>query len=316
MRGLWQNRTSSHMISRLISRLGRFGRGLLILHQLPWVVDRVRILENRLADLEHQVARLSGVSDYALDRLNQMDLFKSSREVPRTLVEEFVDWKRTNSVPARPLVSVCVATYNRARLLTERCIPSILGQTYGHFEVIVVGDGCTDETEELIRRFHDSRLKFVNLPRRGHYPEDPARQWFVAGAQAMNEALVLARGDFITHLDDDDEYLPERLEKLVAFARERVCDLIWHPFWWEDGDGQWMLNQAKEFVLGQVTTSSVFYRSWFARIGWDLDSYLLMEPADWHRFRRIKYVGPAGMRYPEPLLRHYRERHMKGVRSW
>ncbi len=301
MRESRQNRISS----RLILRLGRFARRLMSLYKLLWIVDRVR-------DLEHRVAGLSDVIDYTLDRLNQVDLFKSSRDVPRALVEEFVDWKRESSVPARPLVSVCVATYNRARLLTERCIPSILRQTYDHFEVVVIGDGCTDETEEMIRHIHDSRLKFVNLSSRGHYPEDPARQWFVAGAQAMNEALTLARGDYVTHLDDDDEYLPERLEKLVAFACEHSCDLVWHPFWWEDGDGRWRLNQAQEFVLGQVTTSSVFYRSWFTRIRWDLDSYLLMEPADWHRFRRIKYVGPACMRYPEPLLRHYRERLMKG----
>ena len=61
---------------------------------------------------------------------DEVDLLKSSLEVPRELRDEFRDWKAHHPVPARPLVSVCVSTYNRADLLLERCIPSILGQTY------------------------------------------------------------------------------------------------------------------------------------------------------------------------------------------
>jgi glycosyltransferase involved in cell wall biosynthesis len=130
----------------------------------------------------------------------------------------------------------------------------------------------------------------------------------VAGTSAVNKTLARARGELITHLDDDDEYPPERLEKLVSFVRANDCDLVWHPFWYEDADGRWRLNEAAEFAFSRVTTSSVLYRSWFKKIRWDIDAHRLMEPGDWNRFRRLRYLGAVCMRFPEPMLRHYRER--------
>jgi hypothetical protein len=66
----------------------------------------------------------------------QLDVLKSSLEVPPEMVDEFLAWKSQNPIPSHPLVTVIVATYNRSRLLTERCIPSILGQTYANLELI------------------------------------------------------------------------------------------------------------------------------------------------------------------------------------
>ncbi len=223
------------------------------------------------------------------------------------MVAEFFAWKSQNPIPSHPLVTVIVATYNRSRLLTERCIPSILGQTYDNLELIIVGDGCTDDTEELVAQIKDRRLKFHNLPERGRYPSDRIRRWMVAGTVPANKALSLAQGDFITHLDDDDEYVLDRLEKLVKFAIDNQCDFVWHPFWWEQDDG-WILNQAVEIAHGQITNGAVMYRGWFKKVQWKMDAYRLMEPGDWNRYRRIKYIGPVAMRYPEPLLRHHRER--------
>lgn len=238
----------------------------------------------------------------------QLDLLKSSLEVPAEWIDEFRIWKQEHPIAPTPLVTVCVATYNRVGLLMERSIPSILGQTYTNLEVVVVGDGCTDDTAARMAEIGDPRLRFIDLPQQGSYPADPVRRWMVAGTQAMNVGLAEARGDFVTHLDDDDEFLPDRLEKLVAFARDQEADLVWHPFWWEDENGNWRLKDATEFALKQVTTSAVFYRRWFTRITWDVGAHRLMEPGDWNRFRRIKYIGPKLARFPDPLLRHYRER--------
>jgi hypothetical protein len=258
-----------------------------------------------LTKLQSQVETLAYRLRYLTE---QVDLLKSSLELDPELPAEFERWKAAHPVPERPLVSVCVATFDRAETLVTRCIPSVLEQTYPHLELIVVGDGCTDDTAEAVARIRDPRLRFVNRPERGRYPEDPVRRWMVAGTPAMNEALSLARGDFVTHLDDDDKYLPDRLEKLVAFAREHGCDLVWHPFWAEEEDGRWTLNEAEELAWTRVTTSSVFYRSWFTRIPWDIEAHRLQEPGDWNRFRKMKYVGPLAMRYPEPLVWHSRER--------
>jgi len=78
-----------------------------------------------------------------VDQLREeVDYLKSKLEVPYELVEDLLAWRRANPIPANPKVSVCVATYNRPRLLTERCIASVLGQTYKNLELIVVGDGA------------------------------------------------------------------------------------------------------------------------------------------------------------------------------
>jgi glycosyltransferase involved in cell wall biosynthesis len=129
----------------------------------------------------------------------------------------------------------------------------------------------------------------------------------VAGTHAMNKALSLVRGDFVTHLDDDDEYVPGRIEKLVAFALDRTAELVWHPFWYEDAAGAWKIKKAPRFTFGQITTSSVFYCRALACIAWDLDAWRLREPGDWNRFRKMRYLRPVMRRFPEPLLRHYRE---------
>lgn len=251
---------------------------------------------------------LAGVNQRVRALRAELDALKSQLDVPKDLVREFESWRAAAEIPAHPLVSVCIATYNRAELLTERSIPSILAQTYPHLELIVVGDGCTDDTPERVARIKDSRLRFVNLEERGDYPADPVRRWMVAGTKAMNHALSLCQGDYITHLDDDDEHLPTRLEELVRFAIQERCDFVWHPFWFEVKRNRWALNRAQEFAFQQVTTSSVLYRSWFSRVTWNIRAHELNEPGDWNRFRRIRYIGPSTRRYPAPLLRHYRER--------
>lgn len=257
------------------------------------------------------------VRDFAMltsrtERLQrQLDALKSSLDTPPALREEFIEWRACTPLPERPLVSVCVATYNRAELLADRAVASILAQTYDHLEVIVVGDGCTDDTADRMQAIGDPRLRFVNLPERGAYPEEPERRWMVAGTQPLNHALHLARGDLITHLDDDDEHLPQRLERLVGFMQEEDCDFVWHPFWYQTRSYQWWLNSAREFAFQQVTTSSVMYRSWFRQIEWNIHAHHLHEPGDWARFRRIRFIGPRMRRYPDPLLRHYRERSQK-----
>jgi glycosyltransferase involved in cell wall biosynthesis len=206
-----------------------------------------------------------------------------------------------------PLVSVCVATYNRAELLTSRALPSLLSQTYRNLQIIVVGDGCTDDTAARIASLTDSRILFVNLPKRGDYPDDPHLRWMVAGTAPLNHALSLAKGDFITHLDDDDEHAAGRIETLVRFIQDRQADLVFHPFEVETVSGEWLLNKASAFDLGQVTTSSVLYHSWFRQLGWDPLAYRYGEPGDWNRFRKLKYLGARAERHDGALLKHYRE---------
>lgn len=103
------------------------------------------------------------------------------------------------------LVTVYLPTYNRATLLRE-AVMSVLTQTYRDFELIIVDDGSTDETPEVIRALEqqDHRVRSFRQPQT------------MGASRARNVAIHAARGRFITGLDDDDLFLPNRLESLMA----------------------------------------------------------------------------------------------------
>jgi len=126
-----------------------------------------------------------------------------------------------------PLVSVCVPTYNRGKLLIERAVTSVLSQTYTNFELIVVGDHCTDNTVELISKIKDPRLRFYNLPnRKRNYPETVENHWLVGGAVPANKAMELARGQWIARVDDDDTWSPDHIEVLLRCAQENQFEFV------------------------------------------------------------------------------------------
>ena len=101
-----------------------------------------------------------------------------------------------------PLISVIIPTYNRAALL-PRSINSVLSQTYKGFELIIIDDGSTDNTEDIVKGFSDKRIRYY---RQKHNKGGPA---------ALNVGIKLAKGELISFQDSDDEWLPEKLEKHV-----------------------------------------------------------------------------------------------------
>ena len=246
----------------------------------------------------------------------EIDLTRSRIDVDPELVLQFATDSVSDSFLSvyskkDPLITICVATYNRGPLLIERCIKSLLAQTYKNIEIVIVGDCCTDETEALMAGIEDSRVRFENLAERGKYPPSGLIRWMVAGTSTVNRALELARGDFICHCDDDDEFLPDKVEKLVKFICAEKAHFVWHPFFYEGEDGKWSVNPAPALAYGNVTTSVMFYHSWLKRVPWDINAWRFGEPGDWNRVRRMKYIGIEALRYSEPLLRHYRERNQK-----
>lgn len=107
-----------------------------------------------------------------------------------------------------PAVSVIVPTYNRCKLLL-RAIQSVLGQVFTDFELIVIDDGSSDETESLVRGITDKRIVYL-------------RQAHGERSKARNLGLETAQGDYISFLDDDDEYLPHKLAVQIRFLSENT----------------------------------------------------------------------------------------------
>lgn len=117
---------------------------------------------------------------------------------------------------AVPAISVIVPCYNHVAFLRE-CIDSILLQDCSEKEIIVVDDGSTDGSAELLRSYGD---RIVLIEQRG------GRQ-----ARARNLALAVARGEYVAFLDSDDRYLPGRLTSaLDVLTSSSDVDVVWTDF--------------------------------------------------------------------------------------
>lgn len=126
-----------------------------------------------------------------------------------------------------PLVSVYIPTYNRGNLLIERAVSSVLAQTYRNFELIIVGDHCTDNTEKLLSGVTDPRVRFYNLPTRRHrYPESVENHWLAGPVVPANKALELVHGKWIARIDDDDIWTSDHLESLLRFAQRGNYEFV------------------------------------------------------------------------------------------
>jgi hypothetical protein len=262
----------------------------------------------RIEELERRAAKLESRLDLERDRI---DWALGSSEGVTALIDAYHAERKTDGYRAAfaasdPLVSICVATMDRGDILTERCIASILAQTHRNIQVVVVGDNCLDDTAQHLATLRDGRIQFVNLPERGPYPAPGFDRWCVAGASAMNHALSLCEGAFVTHLDDDDAMAPHRIETMLAAAREAGADFLWHSFWNECDDGTWIKAGNGQLILNEVTTGSIFYHRYFARFPWDTHAYRTHEPGDWNRLRKIKLMRPHLRYVDEPLMFHHR----------
>ena len=116
-----------------------------------------------------------------------------------------------------PLVSVIVATYNRSRVLAH-AIDSVRRSTLADWELIIVGDHCTDETGDIVASSNDARITYINLPQNVGEQSGP-----------NNEGVRRARGRYIAFLNHDDLYFPDHLASAIAFCEETDADLVWSP---------------------------------------------------------------------------------------
>src|SRR5688572_16789784 len=119
-----------------------------------------------------------------------------------------------------PLVSVLLPTHNRADVLYF-AICSVLAQTVQDFELLIVGDGCTDDTEEIIRSFEDPRIRWFDLPKGPTF-----------GYANRNTVLKEARGEIVAYMSHDDLWLSDHLEQLIPFFDDEKVEIAFsRPLW-------------------------------------------------------------------------------------
>ena len=182
----------------------------------------------------------------------------------------------------RPLVTIITNTKNRANLIS-RCIESIQKQTYQNYEHIIA-DGGSDGTEAVVKNYDDPKIRYIKVPDGG-----PVVQ--------TREAFLQSKGDYITFLDDDDEYLPEKLEKqldLITSLPEEYGFIYGSMTYYDNASGAFLHTHSADLEGGCEllptavsnavicgTPTLMFRRQVFESIGGTWISGIGNEMSDW-----------------------------------
>ncbi len=162
----------------------------------------------------------------------------------------------------RPLVTALINTYNYGRYLPF-AINSVLNQTYGNIEIVVVDDGSTDHTREVLAQYGD-RIRVIRTENGGQ-------------GHTFNIGIPQARGDLIMLLDADDTWLPAKVERMVALATQNPnATLLYHRFQNVDRKGN-ELGEPQPHTLTNGDYKSKYLRSggtWWSPI----TSVLVLRP--------------------------------------
>ena len=146
-----------------------------------------------------------------------------------------------------PTVSVVMPVYNVEAYVAE-AIDSVLAQTYPDFELIIVDDGGSDRSMEIVRAYEDRRIRIITQANRG-----------LAGAR--NTGIIAARGEYIALLDSDDRWLPEKLAlHVIHLAHNPDVGVSFSPSRFIDCDGRPM-RLAQTPKLDGIEAADIFCRN-------------------------------------------------------
>lgn len=123
-------------------------------------------------------------------------------------------------------VSIVLPTYNRAGKV-GKAVESVLAQTYPYFELIVVDDGFTDDTEQIIRSYHDDRIVYYKMQQNG------------GQSKARNCGMQMAQYDYIAFEDSDDLWRARKLEKqMKQILSDKNAGFCYHKLRYDMGQGK------------------------------------------------------------------------------
>ena len=145
------------------------------------------------------------------------------------------------------LVSIIMPSYNTAPYIAES-IQSVIDQTYKDWELIIVDDCSTDNTDEVLEYIKDSRIRYFKNDKN------------LGAAVSRNKALREARGQWIAYLDSDDLWMPEKLEKQIRFMEANGYAFSYTNYEEIDVDG----NKTGVKVSGpkRITKTGMFNYCW------------------------------------------------------
>lgn len=196
------------------------------------------------------------------------------------------------------LVSVIVPAYQHGHFL-KRCLDSIFHQTYRPLEIIVIDDGSTDETNQLIRPYL-SRLSYVYQSNRG-------------ASAARNRGAALAAGDFLLFCDADVELRPFMIERLIgALADLPEADFAYSSFrfGWKRFRS-WPFDHKLLRQLNYIHTTSLIRRQAFPGFDEKLRRF-----QDWDVWLKIVERGGKGIYVPEELFRVRTSGRRAAISQW
>ena len=195
-----------------------------------------------------------------------------------------------------PLVSLIIPVYNGDRFLTET-LESVFNQDYQPFEVIVVDDGSTDRTAEIVRSFEEAR--YIYQPNQGH-------------AIAKNTGIAAAGGEFIAFLDADDLWTPNKLSAQVGLLLtnpEAGYAIAMQRYFFEPGTelpkgmNRDLLSKDQ---LAYVPSALLVCRSVFDEVGVFDPAFRHGNDTDWH-FRAKEAGIPMATAHEVLLLRRFHD---------
>jgi len=198
-------------------------------------------------------------------------------------------------------VSIMVLTYNRSNLLKET-IDSILNQTFKDFEIIIVDNYSIDDTEEVVKSYDDNRIKYFKNKNYGLL------------AVNRNFAIKQSSGEYIALCDDDDLWLPQKLEKQIEeFEKDEKIGIVFtngysfddHGNEIKEGKSSSRYYSFEDLIMGNIITccSVMFKKSVINDVGIFDESKEIFTGEDFEFWLRIvkkykmKYIGIPLVKY-------------------
>lgn len=212
-----------------------------------------------------------------------------------------------------PNVSICIPTYNRAKILPY-AVNSVLNQTYGDFELIICDDASPDNTDKVIAQWNDPRIRYIRHPQN------------IKRSRNMRSGYEAAQGQYFIKFDDDDALTPTFLERTVAvMERQPNVDFVCTDHWVINArnerdeaataanSAKWGKDRLVEAVIDDLLKETFVHQS--LQVGSTLFRKDCLREIDFMRFEadgcedfdllvRLAAIGKTGYFIPEKLMEY------------